>query len=77
MLEINSYIRKVSVGPDYKAAMVYMVGQSVMGGDFKIHAINRDIDGNVSIFVEKNNVVELWKLVTANMPMVFEMNVDF
>ena len=32
-------IRKVSIGSDYKAAMHYVLGQSVLGGNYTIHLI--------------------------------------
>ena len=33
-------IRKIAVGPDYKNAMHYEVGQTVIKGHYKIHSIH-------------------------------------
>ena len=36
-------IRKISVGPDYKSgAMHYLVGQDILGNNYKIHLIKFD-----------------------------------
>jgi hypothetical protein len=40
-----SYIRKISVGTDYKNAMHYIVGQDVMGGTYSISDIVSDKGG--------------------------------
>jgi len=39
-----SIIRKLSVGSDYKDAMHYIVGQSVLGNSHHIHLIRLDLD---------------------------------
>ena len=39
---MNNYIRKISIGSDYKNAMHYVVDQDVMGGSWKIHAVSQD-----------------------------------
>ena len=36
---MTSYIRKISVGPDYKSSMNYVVGQRVLGDKYTIHLI--------------------------------------
>lgn len=39
------YIRKVSVGTDYKNAMHYIVGQEVLGGYYVINDISQEKTG--------------------------------
>ena len=40
---MNGEIRKISVGPDYKSAMHYMVGQKILGDTNEIHHIKHNI----------------------------------
>lgn len=69
-------IRKISIGPDYKAsAMHYIVGQEVLGGDYVIHLIRSEDDG-IKIWIEKNNEVFLWKKFTITMPVSIEYNIN-
>ena len=42
---MNNYIRKISIGSDYKNAMHYIVGQQVMNGSYEIAEINQEEDG--------------------------------
>lgn len=71
-------IRKVSVGADYKNAMNYMHGQSVLQGNYVIHLIKQDVSsGDIEIFIERNNEVVLWKKINGNMPFIIEYNIDF
>jgi len=71
-------IRKVSVGVDYKSAMHYVVGQSVLDGTHSIHAIRKLDTGAIEIYVETEaNEVLLWKEVTSTMPCVIECNINF
>ncbi len=71
-------IRKVSVGADYKNAMNYMHGQSVLQGNYVIHLIKQDVSSNdIEIFIERNNEVVLWKKINGNMPFIIEYNIDF
>jgi len=76
---MNRDIRKISVGPDYKTgAMHYIVGQSVLGGDYKIHHIRREESTrSVLIWIERNEVVTLWKEFCTTMPMSVEYNINF
>ena len=59
---MNNYIRKISIGSDYKNAMHYVVEQDVMGGSWKIHAVSQD---------------EEWKFFSINTPITIEYNVNF
>lgn len=70
-------IRKIAVGTDYKNAMNYVVGQSVLGGSHIVHQIISDKDGATLIYIEKDREILLWKKFTYNMPISIEFNIDF
>ena len=56
-------IRKISIGADYKSsAMHYIAGQEVLGGNYNIHLIQKDISlDSYKIWIEKDNEIILWK----------------
>ena len=71
-------IRKISIGPDYKNSMHYTHGQDVLQGNYKIHLITQDINsGNVSIYIERNDEILLWKQINSNTPFSIEFNIEF
>ncbi len=71
------YIRKVSVGSDYKSAMNYIVGQPVLR-TYTIHVIKQEDDGEIKVYVEnKKNEVFLWKSFSIAMPSSLEYNVNY
>jgi len=71
-------IRKISVGPDYKSAMHYLLGQEVLGGNYKIHLIKlEDKSNSIQIWIERNNEVMLWKHFSHTMPLSVEYNINF
>ena len=71
-------IRKISVGPDYKSAMHYLLGQEVLGGNYKIHLIKvEDKSNSIQIWIESNNVIILWKHFSHTMPLSVEYNINF
>ena len=71
-------IRKVSIGTDYKTAMHYVLGQDVLGGNYKIHLIQVEEKlGNTKIWIEANNEVLLWKEFSSSMPISIEYNINF
>ena len=70
-------IRKLTVGPDYKTAMHYIVGQKVINGEYAIHAIVID-NGDVKIWIENDNSeIIAWKSYNTTVPMSIEYNIDF
>tara|TARA_R100000781_G_scaffold45513_1_gene30812 strand:+ start:355 stop:576 length:222 start_codon:yes stop_codon:yes gene_type:complete len=70
-------IRKISVGPDYKSgAMHYIVGQEVLNGSHVIHLIKNE-GGAIKIWIEKDDIVVLWKEFTNTMPISIEYNIFF
>ena len=70
------HVRKISVGADYKSAMHYLVGQDVLGGDYKIHLIQQTED-SWKIWIDGDGEVLLWKQFSSNMPVSIEFNIDF
>lgn len=70
-------IRKVAIGADYKSgAMHYIVGQSVINGEYSIHLIKKEID-EIRIWIEKDDEVFLWKSFNSTMPISVEYNINF
>lgn len=69
-----NYIRKISVGSDYKNAMHYIVGQEVIGGSYVINDISQEKNG-YSIWVKKDGEVIKWKEVS-NTPLIIEYNLN-
>jgi hypothetical protein len=72
-------IRKISVGPDYKSAMHYMVGQKIFNDTNEIYHIKRNIkDLSFQVFIiNKKEEVVLWKEFSQSMPISIEFNIDF
>ncbi len=69
-------IRKISVGSDYKSAMHYIVGQSVLNGSYTIHLI-QEADNEYFIWIQKNDEVMMWKSFSSTMPVSVEYNINF
>tara|TARA_R110000787_G_scaffold106598_1_gene214286 strand:+ start:5072 stop:5296 length:225 start_codon:yes stop_codon:yes gene_type:complete len=72
-------IRKISIGADYKSsAMHYIVGQDVLGGNYKIHLIKKiQSNDSIKIWIEQKNEILLWKEFNSNMPVSIEYNINF
>lgn len=71
-------IRKISVGPDYKNAMHYQVGQDVLRGSHVIHTILRK-EGAINVWISNPMTDEIvrWKEYSQNMPVTIEFDIDF
>lgn len=71
------YIRKVSIGSDYKSSMNYVVGQPVLS-TYTIHVIKKESEGSISVYVENNKKeIVLWKNFNVTMPVVLEYNINY
>ena len=71
------YIRKVSVGSDYKSSMNYIVGQPVLR-TYNIHVIRKSQDGEIQVYIEnKKSEGFLWKSFSIAMPTSLEYNVNY
>ncbi len=71
-----NYIRKISVGSDYKNGMHYVVNQEVMGGPWKIHAVSED-DKGYNLWIQKGEEIKKWKFFNINTPITIEYNVNY
>jgi hypothetical protein len=73
------YIRKISIGPDYKGgAMHYILGQKVLNDTQEIHLIKYDdLRQSIKIFIinDKSEVV-LWKEFSNTIPVAIEYNIN-
>ena len=69
-------IRKISIGPDYKNALHYVVGQTVLS-DHKIHLIQQNVD-YIDVWIQNpKGEILLWKKINNKMPICVEANIDF
>jgi len=75
---MDSNIRKISIGADYKNdAMHYSIGQQVYGGH-EIHCIMLDeSDSSYNIYIKKNDEVLPWKKYTSNMAISVEYDLEY
>ncbi len=74
---ISAIIRKVSIGPDYKNAMHFQVGQTVIKGEAKISNIILDVmTGNINIYISSKDEVHLWKSLNKSIPVTIEYDID-
>lgn len=69
-----NYIRKISVGADYKNAMHYIIDQKVLGGSHVISDIAQEKNG-YSVWVKRDNEVVKWKEFK-NIPVIIEYNIN-
>lgn len=70
-------VRRVSVGPNFKDAMNYLVGQEVMKGAGVIESIRRLESLDVEVWVRKGNEIYLWKTISSAMPITVEYDLNF
>ena len=69
-----SYIRKISIGSDYKNTMHYIVGQEVLGGNYVINEIV-EYEDSFGVLIKSDGVVLEWKRFK-NLPVVIEYNIN-
>ena len=75
---MDSIIRKISIGADYKSdAMHYAVGQQVYGGHEISHILHEDSDNSYNIYIKKNNEVLPWKKFNSNMAISVEYDLEY
>jgi len=68
-------IRKISIGPDYKTAMHYAVGQEVYGGHTIVDI--QELTDKYVIMIGKGDEIKQWKSFNKNMAVSLEDNIDF
>lgn len=75
---MQGIIRKLSIGADYKGgAMHYIVGQDVLGSNYKVFEILKIQSGNILVYILKDGEIFLWKSFNTNMPISIEYNINF
>jgi len=75
---MSNIIRKISIGSDYKNdAMHYSIGQEVYGGHTICDIISNELEGEYSIFIQKNNEVLPWKKFNRNMAIAVEYDLSY
>ena len=75
---MDSVIRKISIGSDYKNdAMHYSVGQEVYGGHTISHILLEDKDLSYNIYIKKNDEVLPWKKFNSNMAISIEYDLKY
>jgi len=72
-------IRKISIGSDYKSgSMHYIVGQPVLGGEYKIHLIQaKEESQSYKLWVIKNEELFVLKEILYTLPITLEYNINF
>ncbi len=74
---MESKIRKISIGSEYKDnAMHYSVGQEVYGNHI-ISDIIKDEENAYNIFIKKNNEILPWKKFNSNMAISVEYDLQY
>ena len=75
---MDSVIRKISIGTDYKnEAMHCSVGQEVYGGHVISAILLNDSDSSYNIYIEKNDEVLPWKKFNSNMAVSLEYDLNY
>ena len=73
---MNSNIRKISIGRDYKDnAMHYSIGQEVYGGHIICDIIEEE--DKYLVYIKKNDEVLPWKEFNKNMAITVEFNLEY
>ena len=75
---MQSNIRKISIGSDYKNdAMHYSLGQEVYGGHKIAYIIFDESDNSYNIYIKKNQEVLPWKKFNSSMAISIEYNLEY
>ena len=75
---MNSVIRKISIGSDYKNdAMHYSLNQGVYGGHEISHILFDEGDNSYNIYIKKEDEVMPWKKFNSNMAISVEYDLEY
>jgi hypothetical protein len=75
---MESIIRKISIGSDYKNdAMHYSIAQVVYGGHEISHILFDEEDRSYNIFIKKEEEVMPWKKFNSNMAISVEYDLEY
>lgn len=73
---MNSNIRKISIGRDYKDnAMHYSIGQEVYGGHIICDIIEEET--KYIVYIKKDDEILPWKEFNKNMAITVEFNLEY
>lgn len=67
-------IRKISIGPDYKQAMHFTVGQQFR--DLTIHTISSEAEGYFIYVQDEEGAVMVWKFISRSYPSIVEYDIE-
>ena len=77
-MKVNSIIRKISIGSDYKNdAMLYSLNQQVYGGHEICNIIFDENEKSYVIFIQKEDEVLPWKKFNQNMSISVEYDLNY
>jgi hypothetical protein len=75
---MDSVIRKISIGVDYKnEAMHYSIGQQVYGGHEIAYIVVNEEDNSYNVYIRKNDEVMPWKKFNHNMAISVEYDLEY
>jgi hypothetical protein len=75
---MDSVVRKISIGPDYKEnAMHYSIHQEVYGGHKISHILFEEEDSSYNIYIKKEDEVMPWKKFNCNMAISVEYDLEY
>jgi hypothetical protein len=75
---MESIIRKISIGSDYKNdAMHYSIAQVVYGGHEISHILFDEEDRSYNIYIKKEDEVMPWKKFNAHMAISVEYDLEY
>jgi hypothetical protein len=75
---MDSIIRKISIGADYKnEAMHYSIGQSVYGGHVIYSISFNEEDNSYNIYIKKEDEVMPWKKFNSHMAISVEYDLEY
>jgi len=75
---MDSIIRKISIGADYKnEAMHYSLGQQVYGGHEISHILFNSKDNSYNVHIKKSDEVLPWKKFNSNMAISIEYDLEY
>lgn len=78
-MSLRGDIRSIAVGPSFKEAMHFKIGQKLVRGNQTIERIKKNEDtGSIELYVRNDkNEVTLYKEYTKDVPVSIEYNIDF
>ena len=76
-MDRKNQIRQIAIGPDYKNAMYYKIGQSVYGGHTITDIIETDEGYEIHIMTEDEQEGKRWKFFNKSMAVSTEYDLEY